>query len=86
MFWEVVNEMTLEQKKKFLIFVTANDRVPVGGLGNLRMIIDNHGSVEQLPTASTCFNYLHLPPYESKEVMREKLLYAIENTTGFGLA
>lgn len=33
------------------------------------------------PIAHTCFNGLELPNYSSKEVMRRKILYAIENTT-----
>ena len=37
----------------------------------------------RLPTASTCFNQLKLPAYESKEEMRERLLYAITSNAGF---
>ncbi|EKE38463.1 ubiquitin-protein ligase, putative [Entamoeba nuttalli P19] len=85
-FWEIAKSLTLEQKKKLLIFVTSNDRVPVGGLGNLIFFIDRYGDPEKFPTASTCFNALHLPPYENKEIMKEKLLFAIENAVGFGLA
>jgi ubiquitin-protein ligase E3 C len=38
-----------------------------------------------LPTAATCFNVLKLPAYDSKEVLREKLLYAIRSKSGFEL-
>ena len=41
--------------------------------------------VVRLPTASTCYNILLLPAYSSKEKLKEKLLLAIENATGFGL-
>eukprot|EP00796_Vickermania_ingenoplastis_P004217 gene4217-3049_t len=33
---------------------------------------------ERLPHASTCFYWLSLPKYSSKEVLKEKLLFAIE--------
>eukprot|EP00727_Mastigamoeba_balamuthi_P004670 m51a1_g14200 putative ubiquitin ligase (752) ;mRNA; r:138249-141205 len=86
-FWEVIHSLTLEQKRLFLAFTTGTDRCPIGGLKDLRLIVGKHGDdPDQLPTASTCFNYLHLPAYDSKEKLRDKLLQAIENCTGFGLA
>jgi hypothetical protein len=33
-----------------------------------------------LPHAQTCFFSLSLPAYSTKEIMREKLLYAIKNS------
>ena len=42
----------------------------------------SHGSPDSFfPIAHTCFNGLELPNYSSKEVMRRKILYSIENTT-----
>eukprot|EP00873_Tetraselmis_striata_P002147 jgi/Tetstr1/422411/TSEL_013249.t1 len=43
-------------------------------------------SAERLPTASTCMNLLKLPPYKTREAMREKLLYAIMSGAGFDLS
>lgn len=37
-----------------------------------------------LPLLSHSFNRLDLPPYKSIEQLKEKLLYAIEETEGFG--
>uniref|UniRef100_A0A6U6CBM7 HECT-type E3 ubiquitin transferase n=1 Tax=Odontella aurita TaxID=265563 RepID=A0A6U6CBM7_9STRA len=45
----------------------------------------NQGDV-RLPTSSTCMNLLKLPKYPSKEILREKLLYAIEAGAGFELS
>lgn len=39
-----------------------------------------------LPTASTCFNLLKLPPYQDANVLREKLLLAIKSGAGFDLS
>lgn len=35
-----------------------------------------------LPSVMTCANYIKLPPYSSKEVMRQRLLYAIAEGQG----
>ena len=40
----------------------------------------------RLPTSATCMNLLKLPPYESLEVLRERLTYAIEAGCGFELS
>jgi len=39
----------------------------------------------RLPMAHTCFNQLVLPHYKSREVLKEKLMIAIENAEGFGI-
>ncbi|XP_068730532.1 ubiquitin-protein ligase E3A-like [Montipora capricornis] len=86
MLWEVVNEMTVGQKKAFLMFVTGSDRVPLKGLANLTFIVQRHGEdSDRLPAALTCFNRLLLPEYNSKEKLMERLIVAIENCKGFGL-
>ncbi|KAK9448933.1 uncharacterized protein V1518DRAFT_416734 [Limtongia smithiae] len=86
-FWEIVAEMSAEEKRKLLMFVTSSDRIPmVGGLAGITFeIMRNGGDSERLPTAMTCFGRLMLPEYSSKEKLREKLMMAIPNTTGFGL-
>jgi len=38
--------------------------------------------VERLPTASTCFSMLKLPPYRRRETLREKLMLAISGAGG----
>jgi E3 ubiquitin-protein ligase TRIP12 len=42
-----------------------------------RMLADG-----DLPSVMTCANYLKLPPYSSKEVLRERLLFAIREGQG----
>ncbi|EIE25572.1 HECT-domain-containing protein [Coccomyxa subellipsoidea C-169] len=84
--WEIVGELDDEEKRRFLKFFTGSDRAPIGGLGNLRCIIQRDGTDSQkLPTAHTCFNTLLLPSYRSREVMSERLRLAIMNSEGFGL-
>ncbi|CAB3994760.1 Ubiquitin- ligase E3B [Paramuricea clavata] len=43
-------------------------------------------SASRLPTSSTCFNLLKLPNYARKEILREKLRYAIQSHSGFELS
>jgi ubiquitin-protein ligase E3 C len=40
----------------------------------------------KLPTAATCMNLLKLPYYNSDELLKEKLLYAIRSKSGFELS
>ncbi|KAG0197995.1 Ubiquitin-protein ligase E3B [Mortierella sp. GBA30] len=47
---------------------------------------DGAGKKARLPTSSTCFNLLKLPPFSSKSVLKEKLRYAIMSNTGFELS
>lgn len=42
-FWEVFDEFSEEEKKQLLAFVTGSDRVPVGGLCKVNMIIVKNG-------------------------------------------
>ena len=84
--WSVVSEMSLEQKKAFLMFATGSDRVPLKGLMNLTFIVQRHGEdSDRLPAALTCFNRLLLPEYSTREKLKERLIVAIENCKGFGL-
>jgi HECT-domain (ubiquitin-transferase) len=53
---------------------------------NMRGHMGNKSDETALPTASTCFNLLKLPPFPDEEVMREKLILAIEAGTGFELS
>ncbi|KAG0040527.1 hypothetical protein BGZ82_001853 [Podila clonocystis] len=86
-FWEVVHQdLTPEQHKQLLVFVTGSDRVPIRGLKDLMFVIQRNGpDSDRLPTALTCFSRLLLPEYANKDKMRERLVTAIENSNGFGL-
>lgn len=36
-FWEVIHEMSLENKKKFLLFLTGTDRIPFQGMKTIKV-------------------------------------------------
>uniref|UniRef100_A0A452II49 HECT-type E3 ubiquitin transferase n=1 Tax=Gopherus agassizii TaxID=38772 RepID=A0A452II49_9SAUR len=87
MFWETFHEFPMEKKKKFLLFLTGSDRIPIYGMSSLRIIIQSTLSGEQyLPVAHTCYNLLDLPKYSSKETLSMRLTQAIDHYEGFSLA
>uniref|UniRef100_A0A4W4FHA6 E3 ubiquitin-protein ligase n=1 Tax=Electrophorus electricus TaxID=8005 RepID=A0A4W4FHA6_ELEEL len=90
-FWQLVREMDNEKRMRLLQFVTGTCRLPVGGFTDLmgsngpqKFCIEKTGKENWLPRSHTCFNRLDLPPYKSYEQLKEKLLFAIEETEGFG--
>uniref|UniRef100_A0A3Q2R1B7 E3 ubiquitin-protein ligase n=1 Tax=Fundulus heteroclitus TaxID=8078 RepID=A0A3Q2R1B7_FUNHE len=98
-FWQVVKEMDNEKRIRLLQFVTGTCRLPVGGFTELigstgpqKFCIDRltFYTTDSLPLDERTdllmrnFNRLDLPPYRSLEQLREKLLFAIEETEGFG--
>ncbi|XP_065221289.1 probable E3 ubiquitin-protein ligase HERC4 isoform X2 [Planococcus citri] len=85
MFWEVFHEMSLEDKKKFLLYLTGSDRIPIQGMKAIKIVIQPTADDKYLPVAHTCFNLLDLPRYQTKERLRYKLLQAIQQTQGFSL-
>jgi ubiquitin-protein ligase E3 C len=97
MFWSVVAEFSPQEQGDFLKFITSCSRQPLLGFDKLNPRIgiqevpavyaeDGPGAAPRLPSAGTCFNLLKLPRYQSKDVLREKLKYAIKCNTGFELS
>uniref|UniRef100_A0A336LYC2 CSON004352 protein n=1 Tax=Culicoides sonorensis TaxID=179676 RepID=A0A336LYC2_CULSO len=84
-FWEVFHELSLEEKKKFLLFLTGSDRIPIMGMKALKIFIQPTTDDKCLPVAHTCFNLLDLPRYKTKERLKYKLHQAIQQTQGFSL-
>ncbi|CAN0370869.1 unnamed protein product [Lampetra fluviatilis] len=83
MFWEVFRELSDEQKKRFLIFVTGTDRVPLSGMKALGITFSMAENPEGLPQAHTCFRTFYLPAYGDKTDLRNKLSIALEQCFGF---
>ncbi|KAG4378423.1 hypothetical protein GLYMA_17G037600v4 [Glycine max] len=71
MFWEVLKGFSLENRKKFLKFVTGCSRGPLLGFRYLEPMFciqrasgnAVEESLDRLPTSATCMNLLKLPPY-----------------------
>ncbi|KAK2074735.1 hypothetical protein P8C59_008918 [Phyllachora maydis] len=89
-FWSIVRRFDDDAKRRLLEFVTASDRVPVGGIKNMQFVVQKNGTEDDanghLPTAYTCYGTLLLPEYRDKEILRERLQMALANAQGFGFA
>jgi hypothetical protein len=90
--WEVLEEAGPGDRVAFLRFAAARSRLGGGGGSHgstthfqpLRIKSTRGSDSErgdgQCPTAKTCFFELVLPKYSCKEVLRDRLLFAIHNT------
>ncbi|XP_011312872.1 ubiquitin-protein ligase E3C [Fopius arisanus] len=87
-FWRVVEGFTNKQKGQLLKFVTSCSRPPLLGFKELDppFCIQHAGTIDRLPTSSTCMNLLKLPEFLDESTLREKLLYAIQAGAGFELS
>ncbi|KAL2650696.1 hypothetical protein R1flu_018824 [Riccia fluitans] len=90
-FWQVLEEMTPEQKRRLLFFSTSVTHLPAEGFAGLSSkfhIHKAHTDTSWLPTAHTCFYQLILPAYPTFEVMRSRLhaITEVHVAQGFGFA
>ncbi|XP_070828128.1 probable E3 ubiquitin-protein ligase HERC4 [Chaetodon trifascialis] len=83
-FWEVFDELSEDQKKAFLWFVTGFERVPILGMEKIKMTVRVQQVPDLLydqyyPETHTCYSFLDLPLYSTKEIMQTKLTEALSN-------
>ncbi|XP_060609077.1 E3 ubiquitin-protein ligase HACE1 [Anolis sagrei] len=84
-FWEVVEELSQEERVLLLQFVTGSSRVPHGGFAHIMggsglqnfTIAAVPYTPNLLPSSSTCINMLKLPEYPNKEILKNRLLVAL---------
>ena len=69
-FNNILRRFTPEERCALLKFTTGRIRLPPKDSDNqFQFIVDNGSGIDVLPTASTCFNQLHMPRYTSEEKM-----------------
>ena len=98
-FWSVMREITPDEQRQVLKFITSCSNTPLLGFSHLepKLCIHRSGTagtdapdatadLSRLPTAATCMNLLKLPPYDSKASLKEKLMYAVKSGSGFDLS
>jgi len=78
--WQTLDLFTNEEKILFLRFVSGRSRLPtrVSEIPQRFQIMKGQ-STDGLPTSQTCFFQLRLPNYPSRELLAERLRYAIRN-------
>ncbi|KAI8054217.1 hypothetical protein BDF22DRAFT_742143 [Syncephalis plumigaleata] len=87
---EIMCELDTNEQRLFLQFITGSPRLPVGGFKRLyppltvvRKLPESPLiSDDYLPSVMTCVNYLKLPDYSSKELMKKRLFQAIKEGQG----
>lgn len=87
--WRALEGFTNEERMKFIKFVTSCSRPPLLGFKELQpqlCIRKGENSNDRLPTSSTCVNLLKLPQFTTFDILRQKLLYAINAEAGFDLS
>ncbi|XP_065370385.1 E3 ubiquitin-protein ligase Smurf1 [Calliphora vicina] len=96
-FWQVVESYTSEMRARLLQFVTGSSRVPLQGFRALQgstgavgprlftIHLTQDVPLQNLPKAHTCFNRIDLPPYDSYQLLYDKLTQAVEETCGFAV-
>uniref|UniRef100_A0A8C2JD96 Si:ch73-190m4.1 n=1 Tax=Cyprinus carpio TaxID=7962 RepID=A0A8C2JD96_CYPCA len=84
-FWEVFEELTPNEKKAFLLFLTGFEKVPILGMSAVKMRVTLllNSTQDHLPQALTCHSLLALPVYQNKETLKAKLIEAINHKRGF---
>ncbi|GAA5894262.1 hypothetical protein JCM6882_007615 [Rhodosporidiobolus microsporus] len=89
-FLSVMAELSLQERREFLSFMTGSPRLPIGGFGALSpplTIVRKDGGDAVLPSVMTCVNFVKLPDYSSREVVKERILMAVrEGAGGFHLS
>lgn len=87
-FWEIVRSYGQEGYRNLLHYCTGSMRVPILGFSKLET---SHGHIKKFsirkveycqdnlfPKSYTCFNRLNLPNYESKEEMKARMAFIME--------
>ena len=89
LFWSVMNELSDDEQRAVIKFVTSTPRAPLLGFGSLNpkfTIRDASDDEGRLPSTSTCVNLLKLPRYTDKNNLKKKLLYSAFSGAGFDLS
>ncbi|KAH7913854.1 hypothetical protein BJ138DRAFT_1177757 [Hygrophoropsis aurantiaca] len=87
---EIMSEFDISTRREYLQFITGSPKLPIGGFRGLNppltVVRKPHEppltADDYLPSVMTCVNYLKLPEYSSKKVMKEKLLTAMREGVG----
>jgi hypothetical protein len=82
-FFEVLQQLPSADRQRVLAFTTGSPCLPPGGFAKLSPRISLHlgdKGPNVLPTSHTCYNALVLQAYPSTEVLKIKLMQAVQET------
>jgi len=88
---QTMMEFTMEERRRFLSWVTGSPRLPVGGFRNLQTKISvfrklpPEGTIDpdnDLPSVVACFSKLNMPDYSTQTIMVERIRFSMGTGTG----
>ena len=87
---DILSNFSTQQKRLFLQFITGSPKLPLGGFKNLKpkfTVVLKHpdGNISAdhcLPSVMTCANYLKLPKYSDKLVLKDRIAQAMTEGSG----
>ncbi|KAL1853332.1 Ubiquitin fusion degradation protein 4 [Paecilomyces lecythidis] len=87
---QTMSELSPQERRDFLQFVTGSPKLPIGGFKSLTPMFTvvcrpsepPYTSDDYLPSVMTCVNYLKLPDYSSLDILRQRLSVAIKEGQG----
>jgi len=77
-FWECVQNMTIQQRSKLLLFATGRSKLPVGKFYIRSADSIGAGGDGAMPSANTCSFKLRMPKYSTQQIMMAQLCKALE--------
>jgi E3 ubiquitin-protein ligase TRIP12 len=92
---DILSTLSLTERRTFLQFLTGSPKLPIGGFKQLlppfTVVCKPHEAPltadDYLPRGMTCANYLKLPDYTTKDIMRQKIFTAMtEGSQSFHLS
>lgn len=86
-FKEFLMEINDNQRVLLIQFMTGRNSLPFDGLQGIEpqlTVCFEHFDSDFLPGASTCSSMLFLPAFETKEELKDKLLFAFKSGCNFG--
>lgn len=89
-FLSILHEFSKVERRQFLQFLTGSPRLPVGGFSSLhpkltivKKYVEQGSTIDgQLPSVMTCANYLKLPDYSLRSLMKLKIIQAMREGSG----
>lgn len=84
---EILLAASEDYLRKFLIFVTGTPSLSASFLSSRKAQINVRCQTrsQALPNAHTCFFFLDIPDYQEKQILQNKLLFAIQNANTYEL-
>nr|CCD16300.1 unnamed protein product [Trypanosoma congolense IL3000] len=83
MFWRAIDEFSVPQRALFMCFGCGQKRPP---LAEKIKVVQSFESTDYLPRAQTCSSSVTIPPYDTYELLRDKLTVAIAHSMEMELA